>query len=144
MTTDQKSSKIVLDEYFNIGGRKVKIPTKYYQHKIGKIAAKMEFEAEKLTDNEAGMQYAIMLNTKYAWEMTQIIGCILYGRNFLYNPITRPLSYIYRKWKTRQLFHELSNADIAKIFVDYVHVIGIGNFTSIMTFIEMLTTAKRD
>lgn len=144
MTTDQKSSKIVLDEYFNIGGMEVKIPTKYYQHKIGKIAAKMEFEAEKLTDNEAGMQYAIMLNTKYAWEMTQVIGCILYGRNFLYNPITRPLSYIYRKWKTRQLFHELSNADIAKIFVDYVHVIGIGNFTSIMTFIEMLTTAKKD
>ena len=144
MTIDQKSSKIILDDYFLVGGRKVKIPTKYYQHKIGKIAAKMEFEAEKLTDNEAGMQYAIMLNTKYAWEMTQIIGCILYGRNFLYNPITRPLSYLYCKWKTRQLFHELNNADIAKIFVDYVHVIGIGNFTSIMTFIEMLTTAKRD
>lgn len=143
MKVDQHASKIILDEYFLIGKRRVKIPTKYYQHKIGKIASKMEFEAEKLTDNEAGMQYAIMLNSKYAKEMTEIIGCILYGRNIFYNKYTRPLSYLYRKWKTRQLFHELSNADIAKIFIDYVHAIGIGNFTSIMTFLEMLTTAKK-
>lgn len=144
MKTDQHASKVIRDDYFLVGGRRIKIPTKYYQHKIGEIASKMEFEAEKLTDNEAGMQYAIMLNSKYAWEMTQIVGCILYGRNFLYNPITRPLSYIYRKIRTKILFHELSNQDIAKIFVDYVHVVGIGNFTSIMTFLGMLTIAKRD
>ena len=144
MKTDQHASKVITDDVFLINGRTVRIPTKYYQHKIGEIASKMEFEAEKLTDNEAGMQYAIMLNSKYAWEMTQIIGCILYGRNMFYNRFTRPLSYWYRNYKTKQLFHELSNQDIAKIFVDYVHVIGIGNFTSIMTFLEMLATAKRD
>lgn len=144
MKTDQHASKVITDSKFLVNGRFIKIPTKYYQHKIGEIASKMEFEAEKLTDNEAGMQYAIMLNSKYAKEMTEIIGCILYGRNFLYNQFTRPLSYLYRKYKTRQLFHELSNADIAKIFVDYVHVIGIGNFTSIMTFLGMLAIAKKD
>ena len=144
MKTDQHASKVITDDYFLIGGKKVKIPTKYYQHKIGEIASKMEFEAEKLTDNEEGMQYAIMLNSKYAKEMTEIIGCILYGRNFLYNSLTRPLSYLYRKYKTRQLFHELSNAEIAKVFVDYVHAIGIGNFTSIMTFLGMLAIAKKD
>lgn len=144
MTTDQHASKVILDESFLIGGKKVKIPTKYYQYKIGLIASTMKFEAEKLTDNEAGMQYAIMLNSTYAKEMTEIIGCILYGRNIFYNPYTRLISYAYRKWKTRQLFHELSNADIAKIFVDYVHAIGIGNFTSIMTYLEMLMPAKKD
>lgn len=144
MSIDQHASKVIIDDKFLVNGRYVKIPTKYYQYKIGLIASKMEFEAEKLTDNEEGMKYAILLNSKYAKEMTEIIGCILYGRNFLYNKYTRPLSYLYTKWKTRQLFHELSNQDIAKIFVDYVHVIGIGNFTSIMTFLEMLTIAKRD
>lgn len=144
MTTDQHASKVMTDDFFIIGGKKVKIPTKYYQHKIGEIASRMSFKAEKLTDDEAGMQYAIMLNSKYAWEMTQIIGCILYGRNIFYNKYTRPLSYLYRKYKTKQLFHELDNTQIAKIFVDYVHVIGIGNFTSIMTFLEMLAVAKKD
>lgn len=144
MKIDQHASKVVTDSKFLVNGRFIKIPTKYYQHKIGEIASRMEFEAEKLTDNEAGMQYAIMLNSKYAKEMTEIIGCILYGRNFLYNSYTRPLSYLYRKHKTRQLFHELTNEDIAKIFVDYVHVVGIGNFTSIMTFLGMLTIAKKD
>src|SRR5690606_11092630 len=114
----------------------VRIPTKYYLYKIGLIASKMEFNAEKLTDNDEGMKYAILLNSKYAKEMTEIIGCILYGRNIFYNNYTRQLSYLYRKFKTRQLFHELTNQDIAKTFVDYVHVIGIGNFTTIMTYLE--------
>lgn len=144
MKTDQHASKVITDSKFLVNGKFIKIPTKYYQHKIGEIASKMEFEAEKLTDNEAGMQYAIMLNSKYAKEMTEIIGCILYGRNIFYNKYTRPLSYLYRKIKTRQLFHTLTNQDIAKIFVDYVHAVGIGNFTSIMTFLGMLTIAKRD
>lgn len=144
MTIDKQASKLITDSRFLINGKLVKVPTKYYQYKIGEIASKMEFEAEKLTDNEAGMQYAIMLNSKYAYEMTEIIGCILYGRNFLYNSYTRPLSYLYRKYKTRQLFHSLTNEDIAKVFVDYVHAIGVGNFTNIMTFLEMLTVAKKD
>lgn len=144
MKTDQHASKVILDDTFLVNGKQVKIPTKYYQYKIGLIASKMEFNAEKLTDNDEGMKYAILLNSKYAKEMTEIIGCILYGRNMFYNRFTRTLSYWYRNYKTKQLFHELSNQDIAKIFVDYVHVIGIGNFTSIMTFLEMLATAKRD
>lgn len=144
MTADTQASKAIRDSKFLINGKFIKIPTKYYQHKIGEIASKMEFQADKLTQDEAGTHYAIMLNSKYAKEMTEIIGCILYGRNFLYNKYTRPLSYLYRKYKTRQLFHELTNEDIAKTFVDYVHVVGIGNFTSIMTFLGMLTIAKKD
>lgn len=144
MTADQHASKVILDDTFLVNGNKVRIPTKYYQYKIGLIASKMEFNAEKLTDNDEGMKYAILLNSKYAKEMTEIIGCILYGRNFLYNPFTRQLSYLYRRYKTRQLFHELTNQDIAKIFVDYVHIIGIGNFTTIMTYLEMLMPAKKD
>lgn len=144
MTADIQASKILTDSFFDVGGRKIKVPTKYYQFKIGEIASKMEFEADNLTNDAEGTKYALFMNSKYAWEMTQIIGCILYGRNFLYNPITRPLSYLYRKYKTKQLFHKLSNEDIARIFVDYVHVIGVANFTSIMTFLEAMKIAKKD
>lgn len=142
MTTEEHAHKIQNDGYFEVGGKKIRIPSKYYQSKIAEISNKMEFDESKLTDNQEGMQYALMINSKYAWEMTQIVGCILYGRNKLYNMFTRPLSYLYRRFKTKQLFHELSNEYIALVFVNYIHAIGIGNFLTAMRYIQLMTAQK--
>lgn len=143
MEANKQASKVLVDDTFLINGKSVRIPTKYYQAKIGEIAESMEFDSNKLTQDSEGTKYGIMINSKYSKEMTEIVGCILYGRNFLYNKYTRQLSYWYRKYKTKQLYHTLTNEQILTIFTQYITHIQLGNFTTTMTFLEHLTVAKK-
>lgn len=146
MNVKQKASTILTDDYILVGGRKVKIPSPYGIELIGKYAGRIEIDYNKLTEDGEGVKYALALMTKYTRELVNITGVILYGRTFLArNIFTRPFSNVYRRFKTRQLMHDLTQEQILNIFIDYVRNIGIENFTNTTRFIAMMTTtASKD
>lgn len=141
MSVKEQASTILTDGYILVSDRKVRIPSPYNIELIGKYAGRIEIDYNKLTEDSEGVKYALALMTKYTKELVNITGVILYGRSFLYNNIfTRPLSYAYRRYKTRQLMHKLTQEEILNIFIDYVRNIGIENFTNTTRFIAMMTT----
>lgn len=135
-----EENKVIRDGYFDYKGKSFRIPSTYLIMKIRAIADKIDLDEAKISNDEEGIKYALMLNGKYGNDIIKAVGIILYGRNFLYNnSLTRPLSHIYRRYKTRQLLHSMTNNEISEVFYLFVTNINLAGFLSGIKYTSAMT-----